>query len=161
MITYVKGDLIAMTKEGRFDIILHGCNCFNSMSGGIAATIAKEFPCAEIADMNTNTGAMNKLGSCTVAKAHDNNDVPFCIYNLYTQFQPGANAEYSALRASLRSLKDRLTWGPHAEDGLICKSIGLPWIGAGIGGLDIKLVMQIVEVELGDYDVTMVEYKQN
>ena len=38
----IKGDLVALAKEGCFDMIVHGANCWNSMSGGIAATIAKE-----------------------------------------------------------------------------------------------------------------------
>ena len=32
----VKGDLIKSAKEGQFDVIIHGCNCFNTMGAGIA-----------------------------------------------------------------------------------------------------------------------------
>ncbi len=28
MIRYVDGDLVKMAKEGKFDVIAHGCNCF-------------------------------------------------------------------------------------------------------------------------------------
>ena len=44
----VKGDLLQMGKDGTFDIILHGCNCFNTMGAGIAAQIATKFPDAKI-----------------------------------------------------------------------------------------------------------------
>ncbi len=27
----VKGDLLALADAGEFDIIMHGCNCFNVM----------------------------------------------------------------------------------------------------------------------------------
>ena len=49
----VKGDLLAMGKDGTFDIILHGCNCFNVMGAGIAAQIAAQFPDAKLADDET------------------------------------------------------------------------------------------------------------
>ena len=35
----VKGNLITMAKKGELDIIVHGCNCFHTMGGGIAAEI--------------------------------------------------------------------------------------------------------------------------
>jgi O-acetyl-ADP-ribose deacetylase (regulator of RNase III) len=28
MIRYIDGDLVKMAKEGKFDVIAHGCNCF-------------------------------------------------------------------------------------------------------------------------------------
>lgn len=35
----IEGDLIQMALNGDFDIIAHGCNCFNTMRSGIAKTI--------------------------------------------------------------------------------------------------------------------------
>jgi len=39
MIRYVDGDLVQMAKEGKFDVIAHGCNCFCAMGAGIAPQI--------------------------------------------------------------------------------------------------------------------------
>jgi O-acetyl-ADP-ribose deacetylase (regulator of RNase III) len=39
-----EGDLIKKAKEGEFDLIVHGCNCFCTMGGGIAKGIKREFP---------------------------------------------------------------------------------------------------------------------
>jgi len=158
MITYVKGNLIEMAKEGRFDLILHGCNCQHAMTSGIAKTIADVFPSAQVADFKTWSGDIKKLGDFSVATEPDDNGLNFLIINLYTQYEPGAHAEYAAIRASLKAMKAAFVVGPFAEDGLSNQAIGLPWIGAGIGGLDIEYVKQIIEEELGSYDVTMVEF---
>lgn len=32
----IKGDLIALVLEGRFDVIVHGCNCMCVMGAGLA-----------------------------------------------------------------------------------------------------------------------------
>ena len=29
----IKGNLITMAKEGKFDVIVHGCNCYHVMGG--------------------------------------------------------------------------------------------------------------------------------
>ena len=29
----VHGDLFKLAEQGEFDIIVHGCNCFNTMGG--------------------------------------------------------------------------------------------------------------------------------
>ena len=34
MLKHATGDLLALAEAGEFDVILHGCNCFNTMGGG-------------------------------------------------------------------------------------------------------------------------------
>lgn len=41
---HIQGDLIALDMAGKFDVIVHGCNCFHAMGAGIAKTIATAFP---------------------------------------------------------------------------------------------------------------------
>ena len=45
MVNVIKGDLIKLALEGKFDVIGHGCNCFCSMGAGIAVPMAKTFGC--------------------------------------------------------------------------------------------------------------------
>lgn len=45
MYNEIKGDLIALAKEGKFDVIAHGCNSFCTMGAGIAPLMAKAFGC--------------------------------------------------------------------------------------------------------------------
>ena len=62
----IKGDLLKLALEGKFDVITHGCNCFNTMGAGIARQIAIEFPEAAIADNYTKRGDKSKLGTIGV-----------------------------------------------------------------------------------------------
>lgn len=150
MVKYVKGNLVKMALEGEFDIIMHGCNCFNTMGAGIAKTIREVFPVAYVADCQTRSGDIDKLGTYTEAEM----DCGVTVVNLYTQYgftgeQP---AEYSALNQALS------IWATtHVHDG---ERIGLPWIGAGLGGLDINVVKDIVEgiANMYSLDITMVEF---
>ena len=63
MINYVKGDLIALAKEGKFDVIAHGCNCFNVMGAGIAPLMAETFGCDKhYLEGKEYKGEINKMG---------------------------------------------------------------------------------------------------
>lgn len=39
----IEGDLITLAKQGKFDVITHGCNCLSNMGAGIAPQMAKAF----------------------------------------------------------------------------------------------------------------------
>lgn len=140
----INGDLLAMAKEGKFDIIAHGCNCFKTMGAGIASSIAKTFPVAYQADKVDKRTPLQRLGDYTYATHYDSNTR---IVNLYTQYNGGPNLDYSALELSLRKLSmviDKNT------------KIGLPLIGCGIAGGDWEKVREIIQRVLSDFDVTIV-----
>jgi len=40
----VHGDLLRLALGGRFDVIVHGCNCQCAMGKGIALSIKQQFP---------------------------------------------------------------------------------------------------------------------
>ena len=52
----VRGDLLALTNAGDFDVIIHGCNCQNTMGAGIAKSIKQQFPAAYADDLATEKG---------------------------------------------------------------------------------------------------------
>jgi O-acetyl-ADP-ribose deacetylase (regulator of RNase III) len=76
----IQGDLIKSARAGAFDIIVHGCNCFNIMGGGIAKTIKNEFPQAYDVDCETIAGDKEKIGTYTQCTIGD-----LTIINAYTQ----------------------------------------------------------------------------
>lgn len=39
----INGDLLRLALGGRFDVIIHGCNCFCVMDDGIAKTVPSRF----------------------------------------------------------------------------------------------------------------------
>ena len=146
------GDLIAMGKEGKFDIILHGCNCFNMMGAGIAAQIAQQFPDARIADDETVRGDAGKLGTYTIGMGGR-----LVILNCYTQFgisSTGSDVfEYTAFERVLDKIAHRFgKW-----------RIGLPLIGMGLAGGDEGRIVPMIEhfaaqVEKQGGTVTMVKW---
>jgi O-acetyl-ADP-ribose deacetylase (regulator of RNase III) len=148
----IKGDLLALAEQGEFDLVLHGCNCYNIMGGGIAAQIAQRWPDARLADDETVKGDPGKLGSYTLALHGD-----LKILNCYTQYSISRDGqdvfEYAAFERVLSKIA--LRWG--------CARIGLPLIGMGLAGGDAGRIMPLIEgfaslVERRGGTVTLVEW---
>jgi len=146
---YKVGCLIEATIKLDVDVLMHQCNCFNAMGAGIAPLIAKAFPEAEEADNETVAGDIEKLGSYSSGY---NEVYVVDIVNLYGQFTTSRveqSTNYEALRKAIRSYVqsgELDVWGVDA-------SIGLPKIGAGLGGGDWSIISQIIEEELKGYSV--------
>jgi O-acetyl-ADP-ribose deacetylase (regulator of RNase III) len=147
-IPILHGDLIKLALAGRFDAIVHGCNCRHTMGGGIARQIKNAFPEAEDADLATEYADRGKLGTLSTATiVRDGRQ--FFVVNAYTQFEPGADANYDAIRSCFREIKRRFAG----------TRIGYPRIGAGIGGGDWAVISAIIDEELTGEDHTLVEYQ--
>ena len=142
---YINGNLLDLFQSGEFDVIAHGANCFNTMGAGIAGQIAIRFPEAVAADNTTIPGDLLKLGSLTVAVTDYG-----LIFNLYTQYKPGKNLDYTALRLSLRKMT-RMIRGKNMK-------IGLPKIGAGIAGGNWTKIEKIIAYELRHENVTVINF---
>lgn len=145
-----KGDLIALALAGRFDVIVHGCNCFCAMGGGIARTIKEEFPEAYAADLRTLKGDREKLGDFNHATARRNGH-ELTVINGYTQYHfHGADVlvDYHAVRQLFAKIKMVFSG----------KRIGYPKIGAGLAGGDWQILAAIIDEELAGEDHTLVLY---
>lgn len=147
----IHGDLIYLAKEGMFDVIGHGCNCFATQGAGIAKQINKEFNTLSFNMENSWYTPYERLGNMdfehiaidSLEKEH------VTVANLYTQYKPGKNLKYAALTNCL--IKMNIVFAG--------KHIGLPQIGCGIGGGSWKLVKKIIKTTLVDCKVTVVIYK--
>jgi O-acetyl-ADP-ribose deacetylase (regulator of RNase III) len=147
----IQGDLIQLALAGRFDVIIHGCNCQCVMGAGIAKSIKAAFPEAYAADCATAKGARDKLGSFSSA-AVTRGGANFTVVNAYTQLDwrgQGVKADYDAIRAAMRSIKQRF-------DG---QRIGYPQIGAGLAGGDWAIISSIIEQEFIGLDHTLVIFR--
>jgi len=147
----VQGDLIQMALDGKFDVMIHGCNCQCAMGKGIAKSIKETFPAAYEADCNlTEKGDRGKLGSFShVTIPLDNGTVT--VVNGYTQFHwkgPEGKADYEAIRNVMRGVKEKFAG----------QRIGYPKIGAGLAGGDWEVISAIIDEELAGEDHTLVEY---
>ena len=154
----VRGDLLALAIAGDFDVIIHGCNCQNTMGAGIAKSIKQQFPAAYAADLATEKGSRDKLSTYSSATV-DCDGHELTIVNAYTQFHwrsPGTkrgdrgfNADYDAIRSVFAAIKSDFAG----------KRIGYPLIGAGLAGGDWNVISEIITEELAEENHTVVEYQ--
>ena len=151
----IQGDLIQLAKEGHFDVIAHGCNCFLTMGKGIALQIKMEFPEAFQEDQKTSRGDLWKLGTYSFAHILRYN---LTVINAYTQFdyRPTYNddgivrCDYDAIRRVFKAI---------ARDFGNDARIGYPKIGAGLAGGDWEIISKIIDEELIDHNHTLVEFQ--
>lgn len=154
MIKYIEGNLVTMAKNGEFDIIIHGCNIWNTMGAGIALQIKKAFPEAYEADLKTTKGDQRKIGTYTVGYIDLDDDKVLAVINAYTQKDFGLSGdmfEYDSFRNILNDLI-----GCIRDD----VKIGMPLIGCGLAGGNKERILDIIEETIGEFDVTIVEYRK-
>ena len=151
MLKHTKGNLLDLAEAGEFDVVVQGCNCFNTMGGGIAREIRERYPmCAEI-DNLTAKGDHMKLGNWT-----EFDQGTFIIINAYTQYNMSQGTdvfEYTAFNLILEKLA--FMYGN--------KRIGLPYIGMGLAGgnkdIIIPLIREFAEIVTAKGGtVTLVEF---
>lgn len=146
----VKGDLIKLALEVKFDVIIHGCNCFCTMGAGIAKSIREIFPEAYQADLNTEYGSKEKLGTISyVTVTRENHEIT--VVNGYTQYTSGSSGvlvDYDAVQLVMREVKNLFTG----------KRIGFPMIGAGLAKGDWSVIEEIIKTELEGEDYTLVQF---
>ena len=157
----IKGDLVKLAYEGHFDVIVHGCNCFNVMGAGIALQIAERFPEAWRADQLTRYADRAKLGSYTLAAVRGIYDNAIIIVNAYTQYRIASTptdlvVDYDAISRVFNGVVYNLA----------CMNentrIGIPMIGAGLAGGSWTIISDIIDdafARFTDPDLlTLVEY---
>jgi O-acetyl-ADP-ribose deacetylase (regulator of RNase III) len=155
------GNIIDMAEQGTFDVIVHGCNCHNTMGSGIAAEIRKRYPGAYEADCLATKQWPNpvaKLGNfSTYATSGIGN--PFVIVNAYTQLDYNKKDEEFIDRFEYESfyliLKKLEVLGP--------VNFGFPYIGMGLAGGDRSRIIKMLEdfadkVSANGGTVTLVEF---
>jgi len=153
----IQGDLTALAKQNKFNAIIHGCNCFNTMNSGIAKQIKAHFRQAWLVDRSSMNGDVNKLGTFTSAIEMINHQ-PLIVFNAYTQFGFGTDrrhVDYDAVKNCFEAIANFLEFEANEI------RIGYPKIGAGLGGGDWRIISEIIDDQLQGFDHTLVEYAPN
>jgi O-acetyl-ADP-ribose deacetylase (regulator of RNase III) len=138
MIKYIKGDLLT----SKVDVIVHGCNCFQTMGSGVALAIRNVYPEAYEADCAFGEkGNPNKLGMYSAwrgaHKLHKNRDLT--IVNLYTQFTYNPSTipfSYDAFIVGFRRVLNNFQG----------ESIAMPKIGSGLAGGNWEIIESIINI---------------
>lgn len=147
----LKGDLLKLGSEGRFDVIVHGANCQCVMGAGIAKAIRDTFPEAYQVDLGTPKGDRAKLGTISFARVQRERH-SLWVVNAYTQLHyrgPGVRVDYDAVRSAMHLVKQQFAG----------KRIGYPRLGAGLARGDWSRIAGIIEEELEGEDHALVEYE--
>lgn len=159
----IKGDLVKLAAAGRFNVIVHGCNCFNTMGAGVALQIANRFPEARYVDSITNYGDRRKLGTASIATVRGDVEDALIIVNGYTQYG-------TASASGERVVDYQAVYNVFAYTvyNLACIApkmrIGIPMIGAGLAGGDWSVLKYEIEsaMDLSGFNdpnlLTLVEY---
>ena len=143
-IIYKKGDVLNSGEH----VIVHGCNCFNTMGSGIAKQIKKRYPKAYTVDQVTKKGDRTKLGRFSHAIIDDHDVI---IVNAYTQYRYGRDKVYVDYDA-LKTAMDRICLD--MPPGIIA----MPKIGCGLAGGDWDVVSEILESVSKKYNRTFHVY---
>jgi O-acetyl-ADP-ribose deacetylase (regulator of RNase III) len=134
MIKYINGDLFQADEQ----VLIHGCNCFHCMGGGVAYYVNKYYPEAFKADCATSLGEKSKLGTYSLCETENVfTKKPLKIVNAYTQYKTSSSQdvfEYDAFKTVLESIKI----------DFIGESICMPKIGAGLAGGDWNRIEHII-----------------
>jgi O-acetyl-ADP-ribose deacetylase (regulator of RNase III) len=158
-----KGDLLKMADDGKFDIIVHGANCFHKMGSGIAKQIAAKYPAAKEADDCTVKGDRGKLGNFSQTTVNLENGNSFLIINAYTQYKWSGYRdvfEYKAFDTFLNRLCPFVAQLREVKGDKV--KIGFPMIGCGYARGDRNRIVPMIEKFSEDVEnwglVTLVTY---
>lgn len=154
---HTKGNVLDLAEAGEFDVVVQGCNCFNTMGGGIAREIRERYPEVARVDMATEHGDYTKLGTWTWNYTQpDNGKQTYIIINAYTQYDMSTGEdvfEYVAFQLILQKLAHEL---PN-------KRFGFPYIGMGLAKGNSEVILEMLEefahqVASTGGSVTLVEF---
>jgi O-acetyl-ADP-ribose deacetylase (regulator of RNase III) len=136
------GDLFAQTD---LDAIAQGVNGRGQMGKGIAPIFKRYWP-----EMYAEYRYLCLSGQLSVGGLHAWQTAKGkWLYNMCTQQNIGRDARLDAVESSLIAVLAHAT-----ENGV--SSVGLPRIGAGIGGLRWADVLAVIEQVAGDHPVRVV-----
>ena len=142
----VEGSLLSIAERG--EGFGHGCNCEGVM-GGLAAKVERRWPAmAAVYRARCDDGTFTLGGVLPWL----DEETGVWIYNLATQQHPGADARLEAIADSVRAA---IT---HARDNGV-RTIYLPRIGSGIGGLDwddVRATLERVDAEAAEVELVVV-----
>ncbi|MEZ6056655.1 MAG: macro domain-containing protein [Planctomycetaceae bacterium] len=142
-VKFVDGDVFATPSNVA---LAHGCNCAGAMGKGIAVEFKRRWPVMySLYKTKCNDGEF----ACGDVLAWEDDATGRIVFNLGTQKTWRTKATLDAIRASLEKTVAL------AEEARV-KAVCMPMIGAGLGGLDVALVKQLIVDVVGESSVLFV-----
>ena len=147
-IRYEQGDFV----EGWPAWLLHGCNAQGVMGSGAAKAIRSKYPSAyDVYRLQYNKG-VQQLGTVTLATQPDGR----IVFNGITQQYYGRDKKVYVSYNALREVVQAVDWyaKEHGEGKIY---VGMPKIGAGLGGGDWEIISKIIEEESKHFTAVVYE----
>ena len=168
MIKFVKGDLLDATE----DVIMHQVNCQGVMNSGVAKQIREKWP--EVFEQYQSfccaCGMQNcdPLGRVQIAEINSPNIASKrqFVANIFAQRFYGYNGKRftddDAFRSAVRDLGLILRCAKETQAFMHSSpSVAAPYkIGCGLGGGDWDTILEIIEEELGDFNVVIYQREE-
>lgn len=152
-LTYKNGCLIEALDRGEVSAIAHQANCQNTMKSGVAKAIVDRWPAVAEADQATIKGDPDKLGTLSFTPVFCNDCEIRPVFNLYGQYTYGR--EKGVVYTDVKALGNAMAQMKLFLDSIGIKRVGLPKLGAGLGGAKWEDVESAIITELADLDVTI------
>ena len=144
-IVYVEGDLFA--HQG-LDGLAHGCNCIGAMGAGVAVEFKKRFP-----RMFTEYRRRCLAGEYVLGDVFPWKEGDVTVFNLATQKSARTPADLPSIERALHEMVQLAS-----RDGV--SRIGLPRLGADVGGLAWEPIRDVLETIGGRADVELVVFEK-
>jgi len=148
MIHYIIGNIL----ESNAQALINTVNTVGVMGKGIALQFKKAYPNNFIAYQKACKKGDIAIGKLFVTKEYNINTGEKIIINFPTKNDWRKSSEYSYIEKGLDNLVQIISQ-------LNIKSIALPPLGAGNGGLEWEKVKKIIEQKLNNLDVEIIVYE--
>lgn len=150
MIEEIKGNIFTIPLDG----MVHQCNAFHTMGGGLAKIVKDEYPTAYLVDILTKYGDIKKIGTFSFSMCtHNVYHSPFIIFNCYSQYNYGTNkvqTDYEAVKSVLKRVKIFIKGTLEDKPNDKKFTLGIPHgYGCGLAGGDWNTVSSIIEEIFG------------
>ena len=142
---FVRGDLF---HHAGLEALAHGCNCTGAMGKGIALEFRSRFPV-----MYQEYRRRCRDGAFQLGDVFTWDQASPIVFNLGTQRSWRTNAELPAIRCAVaRMVLEAEKYG--------ISTVGLPRIGAGLGGLRWNDVRRVLDEVGSGTDVRLVVFEE-
>jgi O-acetyl-ADP-ribose deacetylase (regulator of RNase III) len=149
-IHFVSGDLFANRYNA--EAFAHGCNCQGSMGAGIAVPVKENYPAMYEEYRRRCQAQPREFNPGDVFLWRETGKL--AVFNLATQENTwNSRATYPNIKTTLRRMRKLAD-----EENL--RSISMPRIGAGYGGLSWKKCRVIIEQIFNDWDGELYVYEE-
>lgn len=152
-IKYIEGNIIDFADSGKFDVMIHGCNCQGAMGSGVAKFISERWPTALQEDRNYHIPVADRqrMGENSYATVTTKAGTSLVIVNAYIQFRygwGGPHFEMPAFKSCMNKIAEEFKG----------KRLLIPKIGSLRAGGNWDEISQVIESTLDD--VTCAVYRE-